>query len=174
MATEKQKRDANRMVSLTYMVSSCLGFSIEGMDKYLRMYNLHLAGRDKQLFNRIQAQIKQLKSNLNLLEELAFGVMGKNEEDTLAYEDSIHIYWAAFLILVDRAGTDELCDLRFKALIDLIRKYKSHLQLPGVEMAYEMAFMQVENAIKEGKYSKSDFKHLLEVPNENRTKETKG
>lgn len=124
------------------------------------------------VFNRVRSQIEQLQSNLKLLEDLAFGVM-KDEDARLAYEDATHIYWALFMTLVDRGGTDNLCDLRFKALIDIIGKYESILHLPGLDIAYHCAFAQVSKAIQEGKYSKEDFKNLLKV-HENGTEETKG
>lgn len=172
MANEEDILNANRLSSLTYMVAACLNFSIENLNRQLRLCNLQLVGRDKMLFNRIKTQIEQLQSNLNILEDLAFGVM-KDEEARLAYEDATHIYWALFMTLVDRGGTDNLCDLRFKALIDIIGKYESILHLPGLDTAYHCAFAQVSKAIQEGKYSKEDFKNLLKV-HENGTEETKG
>ena len=172
MANEEDIMNANRLSSLTYMVAACLNFSIENLNRQLRLCNLQLVGRDKMLFNRIKTQIEQLQSNLNILEDLAFGVM-KDEEARLAYEDATHIYWALFMTLVDRGGTDNLCDLRFKALIDIIGKYESILHLPGLDTAYHCAFAQVSKAIQEGKYSKEDFKNLLKV-HENGTEETKG
>lgn len=172
MATEEQIRDANRLSALAYMVSACLNFSIENLNRQLDLCNLKLVGRDKMLFNRIHNQVEQLQQNLKTLEELAFGVM-KDEEARLSYEDATHIYWALFMTLVDRGGTDNLCDLRFKALIDIIGKYESILHLPGLDTAYHCAFAQVSKAIQEGKYSKEDFKNLLKV-HENGTEETKG
>ena len=172
MANEEDILNANRLSSLTYMVAACLNFSIENLNRQLRLCNLQLVGRDKMLFNRIKTQIEQLQSNLNILEDLAFGVM-KDEEARLAYEDATHIYWALFMTLVDRGGTDNLCDLRFKALIDIIGKYESILHLPGLDIAYHCAFAQVSKAIQEGKYSKEDFKNLLKV-HEDGTEETKG
>lgn len=172
MANEEDILNTNRLSSLTYMVAACLNFSIENLNRQLRLCNLQLVGRDKMLFNRIKTQIEQLQSNLNILEDLAFGVM-KDEDARLAYEDATHIYWALFMTLVDRGGTDNLCDLRFKALIDIIGKYESILHLPGLDTAYYCAFAQVSKAIQEGKYSKEDFKNLLKV-HENGTEETKG
>ena len=172
MANEEDILNANRLSSLTYMVAACLNFSIENLNRQLRLCNLQLVGRDKMLFNRIKTQIEQLQSNLNILEDLAFGVM-KDEEARLAYEDATHIYWALFMTLVDRGGIDNLCDLRFKALIDIIGKYESILHLPGLDIAYHCAFAQVSKAIQEGKYSKEDFKNLLKV-HEDGTEETKG
>lgn len=172
MATEEQIRDTNRLSALAYMVSACLNFSIENLNRQLDLCNLKLVGRDKMLFNRIHNQVEQLQQNLKTLEELAFGVM-KGEEARLSYEDATHIYWALFMTLVDRGGTDNLCDLRFKALIDIIGKYESILHLPGLDTAYHCAFAQVSKAIQEGKYSKEDFKNLLKV-HENGTEETKG
>lgn len=171
MANEEDILNANRLSSLTYMVAACLNFSIENLNRQLRLCNLQLVGRDKMLFNRIKTQIEQLQSNLNILEDLAFGVM-KDEEARLAYEDATHIYWALFMILVDRGGTDNLCDLRFKALIDKMAPYKSLLHLPGMDVTYRCAFAQVSKAIQDGKYSKEDFKNLLQY--ENGTEETKG
>ena len=165
MATEEQIMNTNRLSSLTYMISACLEFSIQNLNRQLDLCNLRLVGRDKMVFNRVRSQIEQLQSNLKLLEDLAFGVMKD--------EDATHIYWALFMTLVDRGGTDNLCDLRFKALIDIIGKYESILHFPGLDTAYHCAFAQVSKAIQEGKYSKEDFKNLLKV-HENRTEETKG
>lgn len=173
MATEEQIRDANRLSALAYMVSACLNFSIENLNRQLDLCNLKLVGRDKMLFNRIHTQVEQLQQNLKTLEELAFGVM-KDEEARLSYEDATHIYWALFMTLVDRGGTDNLSDLRFKAMLDMIGKYKSLLHLPGLDIVYRCAVAQVSKAIQEGKYTKEDFKNLLEIYDENRTEETKG
>ena len=170
---EKARLDANRLSSLTYMISACLVYSIDGLFDYLAKANLRLAGRDKMLFNRVKEQIGQLQGNLKILEDLAFNVMGNDDEAKLAYEDAVHIYWVIFLVLVDRGGSDELCDLRFKALVDIIGKYESLLHLPGLDRAYFAAFAQVSKAIQEGKYSKEDFKNLLKV-HEDRTEETEG
>ena len=147
MATEEQIMNTNRLSSLTYMISACLEFSIQNLNRQLDLCNLRLVGRDKMVM--------------------------KDEDARLAYEDATHIYWALFMTLVDRGGTDNLCDLRFKALIDIIGKYESILHLPGLDTAYHCAFAQVSKAIQEGKYSKEDFKNLLKV-HENRTEETKG
>ena len=171
MATEEQIMNTNRLSSLTYLISACLEFSIQNLNRQLDLCNLRLVGRDKMVFNRVRSQIEQLQSNLKLLEDLAFGVM-KDEDARLAYEDATHIYWALFMTLVDRGGTDNLCDLRFKALIDKMAPYKSLLHLPGMDVAYRCAFAQVSKAIQDGKYSKEDFKNLLQY--ENGTEETKG
>lgn len=173
MATEEQIMNTNRLSSLTYMISACLEFSIQNLNRQLDLCNLRLVGRDKMVFNRVRSQIEQLQSNLKLLEDLAFGVM-KDEEARLSYEDATHIYWALFMTLVDRGGTDNLSDLRFKAMLDMIGKYKSLLHLPGLDIAYRCAVAQVSKAIQEGKYTKEDFKNLLEIYDENRTEETKG
>lgn len=172
MATEEQIMNTNRLSSLTYMISACLEFSIQNLNRQLDLCNLRLVGRDKMVFNRVRSQIEQLQSNLKLLEDLAFGVM-KDEDARLAYEDATHIYWAAFLVLLDRGGTDNLCDLRLRALVDKISPYKSLLRLPGMSLAYQMAFAQVSNAISKGEFSKEDFKNLLEVY-EDGAKKTKG
>ena len=46
-----------------------------------------------------------------LLSGLAFKVMATDEDGKLAYEDATHIYWAAFLALLDRGGTDNVCEM---------------------------------------------------------------
>jgi hypothetical protein len=99
--------------------------------------------------------------------------MATDEDGKLAYEDATHIYWAAFLVLLDRGGTDNLCDLRLMALVDKISIYKSLLNLPGMKLSYQMAFAQVTKAISKGEFSKEDFKNLLEVY-EDGTEKTKG
>lgn len=168
---EEEIHKASQLTSLTYMIGGCLNYSIENLFKYLDFKNVVLEGKEKMVLNRIKQQLTQLKSNLYTLEDLAFKVMGSDEEAKLAYEDATHIYWAAFLLLVDRGGTDELCDLRLKALIDILSKYKSLLDLPGMKTAYSMAFGQVSKAISEGKYKTSDFKNLLQICDEDRLKD---
>lgn len=170
MSTEGKIFNANRITSLTYLIAGCLGFSIDNLNEYLLKSNLKLSGEDKRLFNRISSQISQLKTNLDTLERLAFGVM--DEEGGLAYEDATHIYWALFLLIIDKAGTDNLYDLRSKALFDVIDKYKSRLNIPGMRLAYHTAFAQVNKAISEGKYNKEDFEKLLEY--ECRDKQVEG
>ena len=77
---EKARLDANRLSSLTYMISACLVYSIDGLFDYLAKANLRLAGRDKMLFNRVKEQIGQLQGNLKILEDLGFNVMGNDDE----------------------------------------------------------------------------------------------
>lgn len=173
MATTEEFKKASQLTALTYMVAGCLNYSIENLNKYLDAKNLHISGPEKMLFNRIKSQISQLQSNLYTLEGMAFKVMAKDEEGKLAYEDATHIYWAAFLLLLDRGGTDSLCDLRLMALVDKLSVYKSLLKLPGIKLAYQTAFAQVTKAISKGKFSKEDFKDLLEVY-EDRTEKTEG
>jgi hypothetical protein len=173
MATNEEYQNASKLTALTYMIAGCLGYSIENLFKYLDATNLKVSGQEKMLFNRVKTQLHQLQTNLTTLEGMAFKVMATDEDGKLAYEDATHIYWAAFLVLLDRGGTDALCDLRLRALVDKISPYKSLLKLPGMSLAYQMAFAQVSNAIGKGEYSKEDFKNLLEVY-EDRTEKTKG
>lgn len=163
MATQKEIDNASKLTALTYMVAGCLGYSIENLLKYLDVVNLRLSGQEKMLLNRLKTQLSQVQTNLTTLEGLAFKVMATDEDGKLAYEDATHIYWAAFLALLDRGGTDNLCDLRLMALVDKISIYKSLLNLPGMKLSYQMAFAQVTKAISKGEFSKEDFKNLLEV-----------
>lgn len=163
MATQKEIDNASKLTALTYRVAGCLGYSIENLLKYLDGVNLRLSGQEKMLLNRLKTQLSQVQTNLTTLEELAFKVMATDEDGKLAYEDATHIYWAAFLALLDRGGTDNLCDLRLMALVDKVSIYKSLLNLPGMKLSYQMAFAQVTKAISKGEFSKEDFKNLLEV-----------
>lgn len=167
MATQKEIDNASKLTALTYMVAECLGYSIENLLKYLDVVNLRLSGQEKMLLNRLKTQLSQVQTNLTTLEGLAFKVMATDENGKLAYEDATHIYWAAFLALLDRGGTDNLCDLRLMALVDKIGIY------PGMKLSYQMAFAQVTKAISKGEFSKEDFKNLLEVY-EDGTEKTKG
>ena len=173
MATQKEIDNASKLTALTYMVAGCLGYSIENLLKYLDVVNLRLSGQEKMLLNRLKTQLSQVQTNLTTLEGMAFKVMAKDEEGKLAYEDATHIYWTAFLLLLDRGGTDALCDLRLMALVDKLSVYKSLLKLPGMKLAYQTAFAQVTKAISKGKFSKEAFKDLLEVY-EDRTEKTEG
>ena len=151
MATQKEIDNASKLTALTYMVAGCLGYSIENLLKYLDVVNLRLSGQEKMLLNRLKTQLSQVQTNLTTLEGLAFKVMATDEDGKLAYEDATHIYWAAFLALLD----------------------KSLLNLPGMKLSYQMAFAQVTKAISKGEFSKEDFKNLLEVY-EDGTEKTKG
>lgn len=163
MATKEQQINANRLSSLTYMIAACLGYSIDELFNYLDKSDLKLIRRDKMIFNQAREQIKRLKGNLTTLEELAFEIIRKDQDAIAAYEDATQIYWVAFKTLLDRGGTDDLCDLRLKALVDIIGKYKSLLHLPGLRNDYQRAFLGVSRQIKEGYFTKEDFKNLLEV-----------
>lgn len=163
MATKEQQINANRLSSLTYMIAACLGYSIDELFNYLDKSDLKLVRRDKMIFNQAREQIKRLKGNLTTLEELAFEIIRKDQDAIAAYEDATQIYWVAFKTLLDRGGTDDLCDLRLKALVDIIGKYKSLLHLPGLGNDYQRAFLGVSRQIKEDYFTKEDFKNLLEV-----------
>lgn len=169
--SETLKRDANRYVTLTYMVSGCLGYAIENMENLLERSSLKLAGKDKYLFNRLKPALKRVQFLLQDLENESMKVMTQDPsgDDVLAYEDAVHIYWYMFLLLVDRGGTDSKYDLRLKALCDMIEKYKSLLDIPGMALARFAAFNQVEKAIEEGKYSTNDYKNLLEYESKDKT-----
>ena len=173
MATNEEYQNASKLTALTYMIAGCLGYSIENLFKYLDATNLKVSGQEKMLFNRVKTQLHQLQTNLTTLEDMAFKVMATDEDGKLAYEDATHIYWTAFLLLLDRGGTDALCDLRLMALVDKLSVYKSLLKLPGMKLAYQTAFAQVTKAISKGEFSKEDFKNLLEVY-EDGAKKTKG
>lgn len=173
MATVEEIHKSSQLTALTYMIAGCLGYSIDNLFNYLNSVDLKVSGPEKMMFSRLKNQLSQLQTNLTTLEGLAFNVMATDDDGKLAYEDATHIYWAAFLLLIDRGGTDRLCDLRLMALVDKLSVYKSLLKLPGMKLAYQMAFAQVSNAIKEGEFSKEDFKNLLEVY-EDGAKETKG
>lgn len=173
MATNEEYQNASKLTALTYMIAGCLGYSIENLFKYLDATNLKVSGQEKMLFNRVKTQLHQLQTNLTTLEDMAFKVMATDEDGKLAYEDATHIYWVAFLVLLDRGGTDNLCDLRLMALVDKVSIYKSLLNLPGMKLSYQMAFAQVTKAISKGEFSKEDFKNLLEVY-EDGTEKTKG
>lgn len=47
MATKEQIMNINRLSSLTYMISACLEFSIQNLNRQLDLCNLRLVGRDK-------------------------------------------------------------------------------------------------------------------------------
>ena len=173
MATNEEYQNASKLTALTYMIAGCLGYSIENLFKYLDATNLKVSGQEKMLFNRVKTQLHQLQTNLTTLEDMAFKVMATDEDGKLAYEDATHIYWAVFLVLLDRGGTDNLCDLRLMALVDKVSIYKSLLNLPGMKLSYQMAFAQVTKAISKGEFSKEYFKNLLEVY-EDGTEKTKG
>lgn len=165
------KRDANRYVTLTYMISGCLGYAIENMEDLLQRSRLKLAGKDKYIFNQLKPAIKRVKFLLQDLENEAVKVMSEDKEEDaiLSYEDAVHIYWYMFLLMVDRGGTDNKYDLRLKAFCDMIEKYKSLLHIPGMKLARFAAFNQVDKAIEEGRYSSNDFKNLLEHEDRDQT-----
>lgn len=134
-------------------------------------FSNYYISRTGKLYSKFTGSWKLVKPAMKDNGYLSNSLVGDGGK--LAYEDATHIYWAAFLALLDRGGTDNLCDLRLMALVDKISIYKSLLNLPGMKLSYQMAFAQVTKAISKGEFSKEDFKNLLEVY-EDGTEKTKG
>lgn len=166
----------NRVSCLAHYMASCTLFTIDHLNDLLKENNLEMKGNDKHLFNQLHITLKRAKYLIEDLEKSAFKSMGDLEEDSLVYEDTIHQYFYIFLLILDRTGTDPNSDLRAKAFVDIIEKYKSQ-KIFGLDTWLSwykhIAFGQVDKAIKEGKYSKEDFKNLLQYENPDKELESK-
>ncbi len=168
-------KDANRMVNMIRIMGSAFSYAIQDMNDYLKANNLQLTGREKQLYNMLKQSVHRVIYLLYDLEEEAFKELEKADDFndcSLAYQDAAHMYWYLMLLIVDRAGTDSLSDLRMKAIADKIKEYKSILKIPKLKWVEKIAFCQVEKSINENKYTEDQLKNLLQY--ECSDKEDKG
>ena len=70
-------------------------------------------------------------------------------KESSLFEDSIHMYFALFMAMIDRSGLDELSDKRLYNLYNKITQFKPLINFNFGYMKEEIAFNQVLKEIRE-------------------------
>ena len=139
------RKDANRKVNLTYLVAGAYVQSLEIANKAMDWSSLELVQRDKKLTKEIAQLSKRL---MYLIDELQKGsVLCMGEEDTIVHEDTLHMFFALFMAIVDRAGIDEFSDLRLLNMYNIITSYKSRVKFNFMEVKEKIAFEYLRDKI---------------------------
>lgn len=168
---DKFKREANRVINVTYMLSGVLEQSFQSMDEALDRAKKRLKHEDRRLVNEIRRNIKYLRSNIEILRSISVGNL--DEETIECYDDTTLRFYVIFMRLLEIAGIDNLCDLRLYTLNEKLKGYKGLVIYPDLDYQSKLAFLQIERDIANGLYSVDEMKNLFQK-DEDRDKETKG
>lgn len=162
------RRDANRKVNLTYLIAGAYVQALEIANKAMDWSNLELVKRDKKLTKEISKLSRRL---LYLIDELQKGsVLCMSEEDSLVHEDTLHMFFALFMTIIDRAGTDEFSDLRLLNMYNIITKYESLVKFDFLDIKDKIAFSYLKEKIEKDPTMKIDDQgNILVTVRENGT-----
>lgn len=163
MENDTLKKEADKVINVTYMLSGVLEQSFQEMDEILDRLHKRLHHEDRRLINSIRKHIKFLNSNI---ESLRTHSLSKMDEETVECFDDTTLRF--YVILV--AGIDYLCDLRLYSLYNLLDKYQSLTSYPKLDSRAKIAFLQVKRDIENGQYSAEDMKNVFKLKDENRDK----
>lgn len=142
---EAARKDANRKVNLTYLVAGSYVQALEMANKAMDWSSLELVARDRKITKEIRQLSKRL---MYLIDELQRGsILRMENEDTLVYEDTLHMFFALFMAIVDRAGIDEFSNLRLLNMYNIITSYKSNVKFNFMELKEKMAFQYLRDKI---------------------------
>lgn len=163
------KKEADKVINVTYMLSGVLEQSFQEMDEILDRLHKRLHHEDRRLINSIRKHIKFLNSNI---ESLRTHSLSKMDEETVeCFDDTILRFYVIFMKLLEVAGIDYLCDLRLYSLYNLLDKYYQSLtSYPKLDSRAKIAFLQVKRDIESGQYSAEDMKNVFKLKDENRDK----
>lgn len=171
MENDTLKKEADRVINVTYMLSGVLEQSFQEMDEILDRLHKRLYHEDRRLINSIRKHIKFLNSNI---ESLRIHSLSKMDEETVeCFDDTTLRFYVIFMKLLEVAGIDYLCDLRLYSLynlLDMLDKYQSPTSYPKLDYRANIAFLQVKRDIENGQYSAEDMKNVFKLKDENRDK----
>lgn len=165
MENDTLKKEADKVINVTYMLSGVLEQSFQEMDEILDRLHKTLHHEDRRLINSIQKHIRFLNSNI---ESLRTHSLSKMDEETV--ECFTLRFYVIFMKLLEVAGIDYLCDLRLYSLYNLLDKYQSLTSYPKLDSRAKIAFLQVKRDIENGQYSAEDMKNVFKLKDENRDK----
>lgn len=154
MENDTLKKEADKVINVTYMLSGVLEQSFQEMDEILDRLHKRLHHEDRRLINSIRKHIKSLNSNIELLRIHSLSKM--DEETVECFDDTTLRFF--FMKLLEVAGIDYLCDLRLYSLYNLLDKYQSLTSYPKLDSRANIAFLQVKRDIENGMYSAEDMK----------------
>lgn len=169
MENDTLKKEADKVINVTYMLSGVLEQSFQEMDDILEDYTKRLHHEDRRLITSIRKHIKFLNSNI---ESLRTHSLAKMDEETVeCFDDTTLRFYVIFMKLLEIAGIDYLCDLRLYSLYNLLDKYQSLTSYPKLDSRAKIAFLQVKRDIESGQYSAEDMKNVFKLKeDENRDK----
>lgn len=168
MENDPLKKEADKVINVTYMLSGVLEQSFQEMDEILDRLHKRLHHEDRRLINSIRKHIKFLNSNIESLRTHSLSKMG--EETVECFDDTTLRFYVIFMKLLEVAGIDYLCDLRLYSLYNLLDKYQSLTSYPKLDSRANIAFLQVKRDIENGMYSAEDMKKVFKLKDENRDK----
>ena len=156
MENDTLKKEADKVINVTYMLSGVLEQSFQEMDEIL-----------DRLHKRLH-HIKFLNSNI---ESLRTHSLSKMDEETVeCFDDTTLRFYVIFMKLLEVAGIDYLGDLRLYSLYNMLDKYQSLTSYPKLDSRAKIAFLQVKRDIESGQYSAEDMKNVFKLKDENRDK----
>lgn len=110
MENDTLKKEADKVINVTYMLSGVLEQSFQEMDEILDRLHKRLHHEDRRLINSIRKHIRFLNSNI---ESLRTHSLSKMDEETVeCFDDTTLRFYVIFMKLLEVAGIDYLCDLR--------------------------------------------------------------
>lgn len=169
MENDTLKKEADKVINVTYMLSGVLEQSFQEMDEILDRLHKRLPHEDRRLINSIRKHMKFLNSNIELLRTYSLSKM--DEETVECFDDTTPLrFYVIFMKLLEVAGIDYLCDLRLYSLYNLLDKYQSLTSYPKLDSRAKIAFLQVKRDIENGQYSAEDMKNVFKLKDENRDK----
>lgn len=171
MENNTLKKEAYKVINVTYMLSGVLEQSFQEMDEILDRLHKRLHHEDRRLVNSIRKHIRFLNSNIKSLRTHSPSKM--DEETVECFDDTtlrFYRFYVIFMKLLEVAGIDYLCDLRLYSIYNLLDKYQSLTSYPKLDSRAKIAFLQVKRDIKSGQYSAEDMKNVFKLKDENRDK----
>lgn len=157
----------NRRVNVLYLLLGAVDYAIDDLNEQLMINKLELFHNDKVLLKNIISTSKSLQNGIHKLQENSvYQSQTMGEEDKAVYEDSAYRLYSIILAIIDRAGNDDLSDLRLYSLTKFILGFKSLLEMPKLNFIFKSAFTEISQNISNGKYSIEDLKNLLAKENE--------
>ena len=171
MENDTLKKEADKVINVTYMLSGVLEQSFQEMDEILDRLHKRLHHEDRRLINSIRKHIKFLNLNIESLRTHRTHSLSKMDEETVeCFDDTTLRFYVIFMKLLEVAGIDYLCDLRLYSLYNLLDKYQSLTSYPKLDSRAKIAFLQVKRDIESGQYSAEDMKNVFKLKDENRDK----
>ena len=149
MENDTLKKEADKVINVTYMLPGVLEQSFQEMGEILDRLHKRLHHEDRRLINSIRKHIKFLNSNI---ESLRTHSLFKMDEETVeCFDDTTLIrFYVIFMKLLEVAGIDYLCDLRLYSLYNLLDKYQFLTSYPKLDSRAKIAFLQVKRDIENG------------------------
>lgn len=149
MENDTLKKEADKVINVTYMLSGVLEQSFQERDEILDRLHKRLHHEDRRLINSIRKtyKISQFKHRIT---QNSFTFQEMDEETVECFDDTTLRFYVIFMKLLEVAGIDYLCDLRLYSLYNLLDKYQSLTSYPKLDSRANIAFLQVKRDIENG------------------------